>query len=284
MTDMHRRAYLATVLTALTGVGTAVTPASGHTSTTAAEEPTNEYVQGESDVELTVHKEEDDEHVEYIEEDDEVEFVAVMSGDEPVRYETTAWERWGEMRTTRAAREKAAEYVDGELDVRVGGGITSRVEGQDIAAFVSVSAEEDVTLDELVGVTPSTVEVTYELDGRTFEMDVPIYATLRSEVVSDFGWTIDTNNATDLGGDDDESEDDRSENNDSDDNGGGSDDDSDNGDNTDSDDNGDDNDSDNGDDSDDGFGPGFGVGGALAALGGAYVLRRQRLGERGTDH
>lgn len=156
---------------------------------------------GESDVDLEVRTEEDDEHVEYLDDDKEVRFVGAVGptgedGERRRRYETTSWERWGEMRCLSAAGDAAADHVAEErgLDV-VGSGLTSRVDGHDRAAFVSVydpglgdeDAEPSVEFDAVVAETPATVDVTYVLEDRTYEMEAPMFVRLQGPVEPDLG-------------------------------------------------------------------------------------------------
>lgn len=167
-------------------------------------------VRGESDVEIEVREVEDDENVEYVASDDAVRYVAAWrhvdrektdgEGDrddqngtddgpperEPV-FETTPFERWGETQCLSAAARAAVDHVNDELDTdEVGGGVTSTVEGEDRAAFVSVETvldrdgevvrESDVEFEELVAATPATVEATYVLGDREYELAAPVYA------------------------------------------------------------------------------------------------------------
>lgn len=226
--------------------------------------------QGEAAVDLSVHEVEDGEHVTYLESEDVVEYAAVMSGDEVVKYRSTDWEDWAQQRCTESAATRAREYLDDELPVDVGGGITNRVDGESFAAFVSVVDEdEEWTLEDLASQTPATVAASYELGEQAYEMDVPIYVERRTETETMEG---------DMAGADGvhEGSDDGNGNNGSGTNGG--------------DDPGqgetDEQDSDDEDDTaddtgDDGFGPGFGIGSAIAVLaGGWYVARR---GSGGTD-
>lgn len=157
---------------------------------------------GESDVDLEVRDVEDDETVEYVAEDDAVRYVAAWrqtnpeertDGEPPDRepiYETTPFERWGETQCLSAAARVAAKHVNDELDTDdVGGGITSAVAGEDRAAFISVRAVldrngnvvhvPDVEFEGLVSATPTTVEATYVLDHREYELDAPVYALYR---------------------------------------------------------------------------------------------------------
>lgn len=167
-------------------------------------------VRGENDAEIEIREVEDDEDVEYVEEDDAVRYVAAWRhvdreaektdvADEqnetredgpPERdpvFETTPFERWGETQCLSAAGTAAAEHVNDELDTDdVGGGITATVEGEDRAAFVSVETvldrggevvhEPDVEFEELVAATPATVDVTYVLGEREYELAAPVYA------------------------------------------------------------------------------------------------------------
>lgn len=167
-------------------------------------------VRGESDAEIEVREVEDDEDVEYVESNDAVRYVAgwryvdreeeeTDGADEqnetredgpPERepvFETTPFERWGETQCLSAAGTAAAEHVNDELGTdEVGGGITATVEGEDRAAFVSVETvldrggnvvrESDVEFEELVAATPATVEATYVLGDREYELAAPVYA------------------------------------------------------------------------------------------------------------
>lgn len=165
---------------------------------------------GASDVEIEVREVEEDENVEYVEDDDAVRYVAAWRHvdrkeegtaveDEqnetredgpPERdpvFATTPFEHWGETRCLSAAGTAAAEHVNDELDTDdVSGGITATVEGEDRAAFVSVETtlnrdgevvrESDVEFEELVAATPTTVEATYVLGDREYELAAPVYA------------------------------------------------------------------------------------------------------------
>jgi hypothetical protein len=170
-------------------------------------------VRGESDAEVEIREVEDDENVEYVA-DDAVRYVAAWrhvdqaektertdeedreepNGTEedgpPERepvFETTPFERWGETQCLSAAARAAAERANDELGTdEVGGGITATTEGEDRAAFVSVETvlgrdgevvrESDVEFEELVAATPATVEATYVLGDREYELAAPVYA------------------------------------------------------------------------------------------------------------
>ncbi len=280
---MRRRAFLAATGTLATTVLSGVSVADSRDAELRGEEPTeseSETVRGESDVSLEKSTEEDDEHVEYLG-DGEVQYVKAWqassepNGDddepperEPV-YTTTDWESWGRMRTRSAGSRAAADHVESELTEieYVGSAISSRVSGEDTAAVVSVMpADEDAyTLEEVAAVTPRSVDVTYTLDGRSFESEVPIYVRLRW-----YDEEVDEGDETVAGGtNDDEPE---SENGDQ------------------------QNDSSSGTETDgigendrtnntteadnsDGFGPGFGIGGVLTALGLGYLFKHGRDAE-----
>lgn len=157
-------------------------------------------VRGESDVALDVREVEVDEDVEYLADDDAVRYVAawrhanhdaVENGSEaPTRepvYETTPFEDWAETRCVSAAAGAAAGHANDELDTdEVGGGITSAVQGHDLAAVVSVTttldregdvvAGTDVDFEALVDAAPATVTATYVLEDREHELAAPVYA------------------------------------------------------------------------------------------------------------
>lgn len=154
---------------------------------------------GESDVEIEVEEIEDDEEVEYIEGEHAVRFVAgwrhtnheeIREGEPPELepfYETTPFDRWAVIQCTSAAARAAAEHVNDELGTdEVGSGISNSVEGEHLAAIVSVRAildrdgepvhETSVEFDALVAATPATVQVTYLLDDQEYQMNAPVYA------------------------------------------------------------------------------------------------------------
>lgn len=231
---MKRRTYLRNA--AATAVGVSVLHAG--IGGAAADEATDEYVQGEAAVELSVREREDDENISYIEEDDEVEFPAAMSGDEVAIYETSSWDTFASRRCISAASETGREYVDGQFDVFIGGGgVTSTVEGEELAASVHAT-EGELSLDELVAETPASVAATYELEDNSYEMDVPIYATINAELVA-LGETPPDEESEDAGDSD-------TDGTVGEENGGVI----------------------------DAFGPGFGVLGSLASITGVYFLRR----------
>lgn len=154
---------------------------------------------GANDVDIEVREVERDENVTYVQEDNAVQYVAgwrhtnqteVEEGEPPERepvFETTPFERWGETQCLSAAAQAAAEHVNDELAVdEVSGGITSTVEGEDRAAFVSVEAVLDrgggvvrtptVEFETLVTATPATVEATYVLGEQEYTLSAPVYA------------------------------------------------------------------------------------------------------------
>ncbi|MFC7077472.1 hypothetical protein [Haloarcula halophila] len=154
---------------------------------------------GESDAEVTTEVVETDENVEYVESEHAVRYVAawkhtnheeVKEGAKPERepvYETVPFEQWARTEAFTAAARAAAEHANGALGTdEVGSGITSSVDGTDLAPFVSVEtvldregeivSETSVTFDRLVAVTPATVGVTYRLDDQSVQSEAPIYA------------------------------------------------------------------------------------------------------------
>ena len=198
---MNRRTFVGTAGTVL-GTVAMGRPVAAATTDDDQPEPTERsttLTRGESDVALEVRTEEDDEHVEYLDDDEVVRFVGALGptgedGERRRRYETTSWERWGEMRCLSAAGDAAADHLGKQLGLDgVGSGLTSRVDGHDRAAFVSVyepalgdeDAEPSVEFDEIVAATPATVDVTYVLDDRSFEMVVPMFARLQGPVEPD---------------------------------------------------------------------------------------------------
>lgn len=245
---IDRRSYLAA--TGAVVAGWTIVPAAGAEETDEeppdedlpVEEPTEYttgYVRGEADADVHVERVEDDEHVSYLEESDEVEYVGAWrrteDGDEieqePV-YETTPWERWRETRSLSTAASAAADHVADELAVDdVGGGLTSRVDGRDRAAMVTVydadafeaddpapedgtdtgdgsDAEEQLSLDRVADATPATVDVTYVLDGHTHEAEVPIYARITGPPTEETASTLEDDDGTGPDGEGNESGDD----------------------------------------------------------------------------
>ena len=197
---MNRRTFVGTVLGAA-AMGRPVAAATTDDDQPEPRERSTTLTRGESDVDLEVRTEEDDEHVEYLDEDEEVRFVGALGptgedGERRRRYETTSWERWGEMRCLSAAGETAADHVAEKLELDwVGSGLTSRAEDHDRAAVVSVydpafgdeNAKPPLEFDEIVAATPATVDVTYVLDDRSFEMVVPMFVRLQGPVETDLG-------------------------------------------------------------------------------------------------
>jgi hypothetical protein len=155
-------------------------------------------VRGESDA-IETRVVEDDDTVEYLPEEDAVRYVAAWrrssgtpssdaddAGREPV-YETTPLTRWVGTQVFSAASRAAADHANEQLDTDdVSGGVTSTIEGRDRAAVVTVEVVldrdgnvefgTDVEFESLVAATPTNVSVTYAIDGREFERDVPIWA------------------------------------------------------------------------------------------------------------
>ena len=169
---------------------------------TTAPEPRGP-VRGESDADLDVRSVEDDPDVEYRPEEGVVRYVAawrhaneeaVENGSEaPTRepvYETAPFEEWAGTRCISVAARAAAEHASEQLGTTaVGGGVSNAVDGEDLAAVVSVSSVldregnvvsgTDVDFEALVAETPATVTTTYVLAGREHEVDVPAYAQHR---------------------------------------------------------------------------------------------------------
>lgn len=137
--------------------------------------------------------------VEYVDGEDAVRYVAarrhtngeeIEDGEPPERepvYETVPFEEWAETQGRSAAARAAAEHANAALDTdEVGGGITSTVESEDVAAYVSVGAVLDrsgdvvhrpeVAFEALVAATPRTVHATYVLEGHEYDVDAPVYA------------------------------------------------------------------------------------------------------------
>ena len=201
---MHRRSFLVTATTAFT---TAV-GASTVTTATGEDMPTYEstrIVRGESDADVSVETEEDDEHVSYLEDEEKVEYVMAwrwpddaldddgdpveeeFEDDPPERepeYTTTDWDSWGKQRCRFAAAEAAADHVAEELELDsdlVGSGVSSRVPEEDSGAVVMVFDESDdldLETDDLAAVTPTTVDTTYVLDDQEYEYEAPIFARI----------------------------------------------------------------------------------------------------------
>ena len=154
---------------------------------------------GQSDAKVTTEVVETDENVEYIAENDTVRYVAawkhtnheeVQEGAEPERkpvYETTPFDSWARTEAYTAAAKAAAEHANTKLGGNeVGGGITSTIEGKDLAPIVSVQtvldregevvSEASVSFEELVAVTPASVDVIYRLSDQAVQLTAPIYA------------------------------------------------------------------------------------------------------------
>jgi PGF-CTERM protein len=231
-----------------------------------------------------------------------VRFAAGMSGDEVVYYMTRSFQQFGEMRCRYAAAEKAAAHVESALDRSVAHGSTSEARENTASAFVSVKVDENegITLADLAAVTPRSVDATYEIDGQVYETTVPIYANVYSggQVNLD-GGDNSTAESTDQdnqdagdetgGTDGSDNEDNTDQTNSAGGNGAtGGTDENEGGDGTGGSDTTDGNnesneagDESNGDEGSDDQGPGFGVAGAIAGLGGLTALARKRLGREG---
>lgn len=156
---------------------------------------------GGSAFEIEVEEVEDeDRDVEYLEADDAVRYVAgwrhanheaFVRGESLERkpfYETTPFERWGETRCIRTAATAAADHANDLLCTdEVSSAITALVPGEDRAAIVSISTtldrtgvlvhEPSVEFDALVAATPASVDVSYRLADRKYQMAVPVYAS-----------------------------------------------------------------------------------------------------------
>jgi PGF-CTERM protein len=285
---MNRRRYLMSLFSTPPGIfilsvsGASAEKDFGEDDDQSDESPNEEgeYVRGKDDVYLTAHVVEDDEDVEYLPEDDEVKFATVMSGDEPAHFETRPWEEWAEMKCIVPAAETAVEYVRREhgVEVTVGDG---SVEEYDYALFLEFP-DEEFTIEKIAPLTPVSVTVTYVLAGRTYETNIPVFARIQPEVATTGGdaeWVIDEQQDTNIeGGENNESQNGSSDRAESE--SGGQDSaigiinegEGDATEGTES----DDDESPNDDPKVDGFGPGFGVGGAIAGICGAgYLLRQQ---------
>ncbi|MFP8957816.1 hypothetical protein ACLI4Y_13910 [Natrialbaceae archaeon A-CW3] len=185
---MKRRSYLTAAGIAVAGIAAPASltvAATNHGEASPTVHATGP-VRGELEIDLEVRHVEDNEHVEYLE-DDEVRYVAAWGpSDEdgerqPSQFATSSWERWGETRCLPAAAEVAADHVADELEGSVDGighGITGRVPDRDRAAIVTVR-DDSIGRDEVAAITPATVDATYVLEERTFEMSVPIYVQWR---------------------------------------------------------------------------------------------------------
>jgi len=298
---MNRRSYLSAAAGTVAGIAL-LQPIS------AAPDQGDSHRRGEAEVDLSVHHVEEKEHVSYFEDPENVtegvgdayleqkhdedlaeehgvvRFAAAMSGDEPVRYITRSFQRFGEMRCRYAAAGEAAAHVESQLDYPTGGGSSSKVEDGTSHAVVTVTTEEgdDLSLEDVAGVTPKSVTASYKIDGEAYETEVPIYATVysRADVVLDDGENF---TAGGLDPDDMEVGDDVAESNSSertdpeDDSENDGTEESDENDGTDESNANDENADDANDGSDD-LGPGFGVAGAVAGVGGLSALARRRLG------
>lgn len=199
---MNRRTFLVTTGLIATGVSidqfgqsVAATTDDNQTQSDTDEDKSDEdqeepqevmtrLVRGENDVDIHVRSEEEKEHVEYLEDENKVKYVAAWGpSDEegerqPSRYATSAWEDWGGMRCRWAAAEAAADHVAAELDLEnVGHGSRRR------NATVSVYGDTTIELDDLAAATPETVDATYVLEQREFEMTVPIYAQILTPAI-----------------------------------------------------------------------------------------------------
>lgn len=153
---------------------------------------------GEADP-ITTEAVETGENVEYVDAEHAVRYVAawrhtnqeaVAEGAEPERepvYETVPFEQWARTECVSAAATAAAGHAGETLGTdAVGSGITSTVEGRELAAVVSVETvldrdgnpvgEAPVAFDALVGATPATVDVTYRFDDQAAQRSVPVYA------------------------------------------------------------------------------------------------------------
>jgi len=150
---------------------------------------------GESDVALETRVVESDENVEYLADEHAVRYVArwrnaTRTDGEPTRepeYETTPFEDWAEIQCVDAAARAAADHATDELDAGgVGAGISNAVDGEDLAAVISVETlldrdgevvrEPSVEFDALVAATPASVAATYVIADQEYGMDAPVYA------------------------------------------------------------------------------------------------------------
>ena len=170
------------------------TPTDGPASRPDGSGPTR----GEADP-ITTEAVEASENVEYVQAEHAVRYVAawrhtnqeaVADGAEPERepvYETIPFEQWARTECVSAAATAAAGHAGDALGTdAVGSGITSTVEGRELAAVVSVETvldrdgnrvhEAPVAFDALVAATPATVDVTYRFGEQAAQRSVPVYA------------------------------------------------------------------------------------------------------------
>lgn len=147
---------------------------------------------------ITAQFVEDDEHVTYVPSEDSVRFVAawrhtnheeVEDGAKPERepvYDTTPYEQWAQTECHFVAARAAADHVRNEFGTDdISGGVTSTIEGEDLAAVVSISSvldrdgavrdEPEIDFEQLVSATPKNVHSTYVLGEKESELTVPVY-------------------------------------------------------------------------------------------------------------
>ena len=143
---------------------------------------------------ISATKSEWDRWVEYQPDDEAVRYVAAKGPssdvdpdeydqeppDRDLEFTTTPWDRWKHIRANDIAGKAAVEEVTTELGIEnVGRPILVGREPADRPTIVRVETVVDregavvdgeaISIDELAAATPESVDVTYELDGQSFE-------------------------------------------------------------------------------------------------------------------
>ncbi len=147
-----------------------------------------------------------DRWVEYLPDEDAVRYVASKGPssdvdpddyeqkppDRDLEFTTTPWDRWKHIRANDIAGEAAVEAVTDVLGIEnVGRPILVGRESADRPTVVRVDTVVDaegetvhgeaIDIDDLAAATPESVEVTYELDGKTVETTRTVTAEYRKQ-------------------------------------------------------------------------------------------------------
>lgn len=174
------------------GATSAPTPTRTDATETTTSRPTADDlrgpVRGEAEpvsVERTIR----DEDFEYLPEKDAVRYLARYDRGTPV-YSTMTFARWGRIQSADVGAERVREVLAASLDDMegVGTGLTNRGEGLTITVGLNTTRDRDgevirepsVGFEEVVSVTPRTVEATVRLADREHREAVDVWVEEQS--------------------------------------------------------------------------------------------------------
>lgn len=127
-----------------------------------------------------------DEGIEYRPSSDTVKWVKYRSGGDPVAHETEPFEKWADRRCASVGSDVVLPTIQTRLDKDlqgVGKGVSGETIGLVITVHIGttydrdgdVISEPNISVEDLLAVTPRTVRATIKLEGREHSRSVPVF-------------------------------------------------------------------------------------------------------------